>query len=165
MKKTFILVLLHALLLSCNLQKSITYEKDLCDVLNISSLSYTKEVEYDELKNRIEGIYLSSIILNSEESDSILNNIESLKKINLSNDHYYYTSWKKTPIQSDYDLSLTNYSPVPKNIEKVLKELNFILTSEGAYYAFFQDVKNPFANKLFIFIPKQNRIFVYYSIF
>lgn len=165
MKKTYLLILLNILCLSCNVQKSITYEKDLYDVLNISSLSYTKEVEYDELKNRFEGIYLSRIILFAEESDSILNIIKSLNKIKLSNDHYFFYSWKKTPIQNDYDLSLTNYSPVPQNIEKLLKELNRILTSEGSYYAFFQDLKNPFTNKLFIFTPKQNRIFIYYSIF
>ena len=163
--KIVLFILLSFLFYSCSTQKSITCEKELYDVVNTSLSSYNIELEYNELKYHREGIYLSSIIINQEDTKSILNNIETNNIKNLSDEQYVFHAWKKTPVQNDFDVSLTNYSPVSSNVQNVLITLNTSLTTVNSYYSYLQNVNNPFVNLLYVFIPENNRIIIYYSIF
>jgi hypothetical protein len=162
--KIIVFFVLSSLLFCCSTGKRILCEQELYNVVN-TSVSYTVEMEYNELNHYQEGIYLSSIIITQQDTKFILSNIEHGNIQDLSDESYIFHLWKKTPIQDEYDVSLTNYSPVPSNVQNVLAILNASFFTANSYYAYFQNRNNPFANLLYVFIPENNRIIIYYSIF
>jgi hypothetical protein len=163
MKKN--LLYLAVLFLSCGANKQIQIEKDLLQVTGMSSLSYKIEMEYNELDKMMEGIYLCDIILEKKDAEQILDNIIQGKIKNLSVGEYVFHTWKKGPIQDDYDSSFFYYSPVPNKVQKKLLELKHSLSSADIYYAHFQSERNPFIWMLYIFAPDQSTLMIYCAFF
>ena len=170
MKKVLFIFLLAMTQVSCQkveTEKKIKDEQRFLKICSLDSIEYDILFEYDELNKMVEGIYLTVIKPSEEDFKKILANAQQ-GELGSIEKNYLLIPWRKSPIDSKFDRSLINYSPIPDETGNVLQELEKVISKKGNYYTYYYDKTLPsFARNsgLYVVDMSKRQIKIYQTYF
>jgi hypothetical protein len=142
----------------------ISDDDNLKQILKAEDLEYKVVYELDELKQMREGIYLAVVELSEKSFQEILSNIQNGNTIQVDK-KYIAVNWKKTPITSDFDFSIFNYSPITDITQKELERMKSDIEKGGNFYFYYYEKDYPMNIGLYVVDVSQKQIKIYQTYF